>query len=51
MSFKAGSEILPVSSGAGKPKVLRLSKLDIRQARSQNLIVAGKALSLPFCAF
>jgi hypothetical protein len=33
--FKAGSEILPVHSGAGTLDVLRLSKLNARQRRSQ----------------
>jgi hypothetical protein len=48
--FKAGSEILPVRSGAGKPSALTLSKLYARQEMSQEPYHTGrgKALSMPF---
>jgi hypothetical protein len=48
--FKAGSEILPVRSGAGKLEALPLSKLNARERRSQELSSrVGKGFSVPFC--
>jgi hypothetical protein len=51
--FKAGSEILPVRSGAGIPSALTLSKLCAKQGMSQEPHHKGygKALSVPFLHF
>jgi hypothetical protein len=51
VSFKAGSEILPVRSGADKPSALTLSKLCAKQGMSQepHHTGRGKDLSMTFC--